>query len=143
MQDPQTPWHLRPSNAPALAEDDTIVFDEPGRIIRRKPEGNYDVDCRSHWFRLVKNFGGWFLLVRHGAGDERIRLGYRMDDTLLELLPSDARYRLLWQIMETYHDGVAHGTSATESQYRLAFVDGRLKKRKVKDGFKVWIEPEP
>ena len=141
-------WHLDPNRAPTLADGDVIVFDEPGRICYRTEERKpgSGVDCRSHWFRIVKNGGAYALLVHHGGGEERIALGYSYKAGPIAegmaLMSSDARYWLMHQMLDLNHDA----KRATESRYHSAFVNGRLKKRRVSGGsramarYSVWIE---
>ena len=123
-----------PLNPPALGERDTLLFDEPGRC--------GGLDCHSHHFRLVKNCGT-VLLVRHGGGDERIYVslpkGFSFDG-----MDSNTRYFLFHAIYYAHHTGEQEGREATTRKYNSAFVDGRLKKRKLpaRGVVKVWIEPK-
>jgi hypothetical protein len=57
---------IHPVNAPDVSEGETILYDEPGRC--------GGIDSHSFHYRVTKLHGSLFLLVRHGAGDERIRL---------------------------------------------------------------------
>jgi len=128
---------------PTMGEDETLVFDEHGRIYDE--EGcNYGVCYQSHYFRVTKGkYGGYRLLVKHGGGEERIDLGHNqvLIDSLA-LLPSDYRYRVLSALHHLYRDGQQDGRSAMELRYRTAFINGHLKKRKRpgRESYKVWIE---
>lgn len=141
-------WQNDPLRAPALREGDEIKYDEPGRIIYRtadKRPGD-GIDYRSHWYRLIKpRFGPWTLLVRHGGGDERLELGYDYNNfpAIFDPLTPDARYLLMNQLMLTHRAGEDKGRSTTTEKYQTAFVEGRLKKRKLpaQGRVKVWIEP--
>lgn len=136
-------WQTEPNRAPALQEHDELIYDEHGRIVywteERKPgEG---VDSRSHWFRIVRQYGRHYLLVRHGAGDERIGMytwGNFRD--MIEPLSSDARYSLMHHLYSMHKDAERQAQAVVHNTYRTAFAQGRLKKRKVRDGVKVWIE---
>lgn len=132
-------WGAEPERQPVPEEDDTVLYSECGRILNH-------VDCRSHSFKLVKNHGQFFVLVRHGGGDERISLGYsyRQIDAIFAPLESDLRYWLLHSFMDLYHDTKRAAIDQTADKFRKAFVDGRLKKRKLpaQGAVKVWIEPE-
>lgn len=117
---------------PALADRDVLLFDEPGRC------GGMDSHC--HHYRLVKEVGT-ALLVRHGAGEERIRVSLPRGFTL-EAMDSNARYWLLNAIYHAHSNGKRDGTDAESARYRQAFAEGRLKKRKMpgRDAVKIWIE---
>lgn len=136
-------WQLDPRRAPALQQEDQLIYDEHGRIVywteERKPgEG---VDCRSHWFRIVRRHGSYYLLVKHGAGEERVKLyGWGNFRAMFEPLSSDARYSLMHHMLSVHHDAQRQARADIHDLYRTAFAQGRLKKRKVKGGVKVWIE---
>lgn len=75
---------IYPVNPPTLGDNDVLLFDEPGRC--------GGLDAHSHHFRVVR-YCGLSLLVRHGGGDERIRIS--STPTLIETLTaldSNARY---------------------------------------------------
>jgi len=136
-------WQLDPKRAPALREDDELIYDEHGRIVywTEEKKAGEGVDCRSHWFRIVRNCGSYFLLVRHGGGQEIIRLnGWGNFRTMFDPLSSDARYSLMHQMLNIHHATQREARSEVHHTYRTAFSEGRLKKRKVKGGVKVWIE---
>jgi hypothetical protein len=88
---------------------------------------------------------GYKLRVRHGAGEETVDLGGKWRGLIpaLELLDSDNRYRVLYAIFDAASKARRIGAEATAAQYRAAFVDGRLRKRKMprQAAVKVWIEP--
>lgn len=131
-------WGAEAWRAPDLLDGDTLIYDECGRVMDK-------TDYRSHYFRLVKDsFGSCYLLVKHGAGQERISTGWskRIIPSLADL-DSDSRYFMLHTLHKMYGYGAQQARTATEHQYRTAFVDGRLKKRKVRgqSAVKVWITP--
>jgi hypothetical protein len=130
--------------APAASDDAEILFDEPGRILVLKPHSLSDVCFRSHHFQVTKEkYGPERLHVRHGGGDESWPLPFYAVKTL-EGMDSDTRYFTLYAIMSAHKDAARAAASATADKYSKAFVDGRLKKRKVRGQAKVkiWIEPE-
>jgi hypothetical protein len=93
---------------------------------------------------MTKQYGSHFLLVRHGAGDERIRLSlYGQQVQVLAGLDSNGRFWLLNAIFHAQSDAREQGKNDTAARYRQAFVDGRLRKRKDRNGtaYKVWIQP--
>lgn len=136
---PEKNWGADSWRAPALAEGDTLIYDECGRVL--------DKTCyRSHYFRLVLDRCSTpFLLVRHGAGDERLKLGWskRIIDALAGV-DSDSRYFLLHTLYARTKDAATGARDDTAMEYKRAFVDGRLKKRKQRRTglYKVWIEPK-
>lgn len=136
-------WQLDPRRAPALQEHDELIYDEHGRVLywteERKPgEG---VDCRSHWFRIVRQYGSYYLLVQHGAGGERIPVGsWGNFRAMFDPLTSDARYSVMHHMLNIHHEAQREARAEVHTAYRTAFAEGRLKKRKVKDGIKVWTE---
>lgn len=126
----------RPTAPPALWDGDDLLFDEPGRC--------GGIDSHSHHYRVVKNCGGIALLVRHGGGDDRIPLflprGFSLDP-----MDSNMRYWFLNAIYHGYREGIRSGSAATDREYRQAFLEDRLKKRKLpgRNYHRVWIEPRP
>jgi len=141
--------------APAVDEDDEIVFDEPGRVLPPSKAQcqiggimQHGTDCRSHYFRVTRpdpnKFSGKFRLwVQHGSGTESWDLDYdRRTVEALRELDSDSRYRILWVIMYAHKTSFEAGAYQAADRYRTAFVEGRLKKRKVRgsEACKVWIE---
>jgi len=133
--------------APSVAEGESIIFDEPGRVLDRtqpdKPSGG--VDCRSHYFRVTKpEFGPYQLKVRHGGGEDSccLRHDKRIIDGLA-VMDSDTRYRVLQVIMDVQERAEIKTTDLLNSKWRKAAAQKRIKTRKTQAGVKVWIEPEP
>jgi hypothetical protein len=125
---------MYPVNPPELKPGDQLLRDEPGRC-----GGS---DSHSHHYRLVKvPIFGPILLVRHGGGQERIKLSGPILDTLLSL-DSTALYWTLGAIYHAYSDGANQARSVTASTWRKAAAEKRIKTRKVRgsDSVKVWIE---
>jgi hypothetical protein len=126
---------IYPVNPPDLSDGEVLLYDEPGRC----------GGCDSHAFhyRVTKLHGSLYLLVRHGAGDERIRLSlYNQQVEVLSGLDSNARYWILNAIFHAQSSARREGEEKQAARYRQAFVDGRLKKRKNRGGtaYKVWID---
>ena len=115
----------RPVDPPELAEGDMLLADEPGRC--------GGLDHHSHHYRLVKPrySGGLVLLVRHGAGDERIPLGaaFPIKERLLAL-DSDARLWLLATLARVYRQGHDEGAQKTRSAWASAAAEKRIKLRR-------------
>jgi len=129
--------------APSVPRGETILFDEPGRVWDRKSAGgNYDVCYRAYHFRVTKCDGISTLRVKHGGGEEAWRLGSAMEHALATM-SSDARFFVLHAIMCAHHESARREREFTAHEYREAFVEGRLRKRKVRGQaqVKVWIEP--
>ena len=130
-------WGAEAFRAPDIEETDTIIFSECGRVLD-------NVCYRAYYFRIVKaGFGGYYLLVKHGGGQERLHIGYR--DRFIESLrqmDSDNRYFMIFTLYDTAKKARRDGETETASAYRMAHAEGRLKKRKLpgRDAFKIWIE---
>lgn len=118
-----------------LEADDQLLYDLPGRC------GGLDSHC--HDFRIVKQRGEGYLLVHHGGGSERLRLGARPLLGTLPLLSDHARY---WMMQALYHVQQAAAAKARADEmwkWRAAAAEKRIKTRKYRgqDGSKVWIVP--
>lgn len=134
---------------PATPDSETLIYSEPGRVLDRKAHGGHcDVCYRSHWLTVTADARvrsrSYTLRVRHGGGDE----AWPLDDTVVDALAecgSDARYFILYGIVRAHHDSERAAEGRVSGEYRQAFADGRLKKRKLRGQArcKVWIEPKP
>lgn len=128
-----------PPNPPALAEGDTLIHDEPGRC--------GGVDSHSHHFRVVNSHGSRYLLVRHGAGDERIFLGVGgrrpslIVNQLVDSMDSTDRYWLLQSIYHIQDSARSEARDAERSRWLVAAAQKRIKLRR-RDG-RVHVEIMP
>jgi len=124
---------------PTVLETDTLIFSEHGRITNK-------VDFRSHWLTLVKaQYGGYFLLVKHGGGEERISLGYDHVCNALEALgqlTEDQRYLILYCLYDAHKDAKREAQQETRSYFQLAFLEGRLKRRKRDHRYYCEVQPQ-
>lgn len=129
-------WGAETLRQPVAAEGDTVLFAEHGRILDK-------IDHRSHSFKVVKaQYGGTYLLVRHGGGDERMQIDYsNRIAKCFEPLDSDTRYYLLRRMYESLSDAKRGAASETATKYAQAFAEGRLKKRR--RNHRVYVEIEP
>lgn len=112
---------------PTIREGDTVIYSEHGRVVNKT--------CfRSYWHVLIKaEVGGYWLLTKHGGGEERFSLGYNFQNTWIpavESMDSDQRYLLLHTLYSAYSNGGQEARKATASNYAMAFLEGRLKRRK-------------
>ena len=107
-----------------------MLYDEPGRC--------GGMDSHSHHFRVVRDIG-LDLLVRHGGGEERVRLSGPIEAGL-QALDSDARYWLLCAIYHAHHDGERDATDRERDKWQRAAAEKRIKTRKCQKYVKVWIE---
>ncbi len=132
-------WAADPLRAPSLIEGDSLLHDVCGRILDK-------TDFRSHYFRVVlARFGGAFLLVKHGGGQERIQIDYnsiRAARLLAQFNSADELYLMLHMLYSVHSKAYRAAAENTASIYRQAFASGKLKKRKQRgvDGVKVWLE---
>jgi hypothetical protein len=136
-------WGAEAWRAPMVGEKETILFDECGRVLNHGDR--YNVDYRSHYFRLVREqFGGYALYVKHGGGQERLSLSYAKPTLLagMEGMTSDQRYLLFHTLYVVASDQADAAAQAMAQTYRKAFIEGRLKKRKRpgQESYKVWME---
>jgi hypothetical protein len=128
----------REVHPPALGADDVLIHDEPGRC------GGIDSHC--HHYRLVKRYSSYYLLVRHGGGDERVSLslyGNGMKE-MIAALDSNARYWLLNELYSVHSHAERRGREEEDYRWRKAAADKRIKTRSYpkRGTIKVWIEPE-
>lgn len=128
---------VRPPQPPAIMDGDVLLFDEPGRC--------GGIDSHSHHYRVVQNCG-LSLLVRHGGGDERIRLSlYKQQPEILLNLSSSDRYWILNAIYHAYSDGKKRGSDYATEEWQTAAIEKRIKTRKAKgyNSARAWIETQP
>jgi hypothetical protein len=132
---PENAWR-----SPMTPANETVLYDEPGRILVLKPESNFDVCFQAYHFRITKDT----LYVKHGGGQESFRLPCSMSRAFATMT-SDARYFTCHAIMDAAHEAQRAAVADTSRRYHEAFVNGRLKKRKLRGQAlaKVWIEAPP
>jgi hypothetical protein len=129
---------VHPINPPDLEEGDELLYDEPGRC--------GGIDSHSHHFRVVKKSSWYYLIVRHGGGDERIRLAGCNEKAgllpALELLDSHTRYWLLQSIYSTQREAVTYARNAEKGKWALAAANKQIKTRKSRGygNVRVWID---
>jgi len=141
-------WGAEEWRAPDLAEGDTLLYSECGRIVKAGTygHGRNGIDYRSHYFRVVAGANGYgcWLLVKHGGGQERIKLDYSAQRAcqFFEPLDSTQRYLLMHMLHSVHRESEKQAQDETARYYKAAFVRGTLKKRKQcgSDAVKVWIE---
>lgn len=126
---------IRPISAPETQEGDELLYDEPGRC--------GGIDSHAHHYRIVRNSGSIYLLVRNGAGDKRIRLSlYANQPEAFAQLDSNGRYWILNALYHAQNQSARQAQAETEESWRKAAAEKRIKTRKVRGGnaIKVWIE---
>ena len=121
---------------PELAEGDVLLADEPGRCGR-------GIDSHCYHFRLVENRGQCLLVVKHGAGTERIRFGWTKTLGDFATTPNADRY---WVFQAAYHavaDTSEAAAEKVESLWRRAAAEKRIKTRKLpgQDAVRVTLLP--
>ena len=126
---------IRPVDPPD-ADGAEIIFDEPGRC--------GGIDSHSYHFRLIKEHGAISLLVRHGAGDEKIEYisNSRAFVSALNNLDSDGRYWVMLAMFHAQKDAARNAKAIESVNWSRAAAEKRIKTRKMrKNGHvKVWIE---
>jgi len=142
--DEQPGW--RADFGPALEEDDALIYDECGRCCPQINGETVHIDYHSHHFRLVLQRGCFYLLVRHGGGQERIDIGWDHTCFAALLLPmdSDERYLMLHNLYSIHRNSREKARTAERQRWTQAAAEKRIRtrKRRGRDQVKVWIEPE-
>lgn len=123
---------IRPLNPPELSDGETLVRDEPGRC------GGLDSHC--HHYCLTMRHANYYLLVRHGGGDERIPL-FKPEVDAIKGLDSTSCYWIMGAIYHANAEGKRNARQAADLQWRTAAAEKRIKTRKLRgaEGVKVWI----
>jgi len=134
---PGGPTSIYPVNPPELEAGDTLLFDEPGRC--------GGLDSHSYHYRLIREqSGGFRLLVRHGGGDERVRIsnGDAVTDALAMLDPN-GRYWVMGAIYHAQSDAARQAREDEAYRWRTAAAQKRIKVRKQRgtDHVRVSIKP--
>ncbi len=116
--------------------DRNVLYDEPGRC------GGQDSHC--HHYRVVGSAkGAQFpsLLVRHGGGDQEIRLSNgKAVLQALAMLDSNGRYWLLNALYHAQADAKRAGQQEATARWRQAAAENRIKVRKVRGRDAVTVE---
>jgi hypothetical protein len=112
------------------------------------------VSYRSHKFEICltawkeKSIRNAFVCVRHGGGHEVWQCAGVETDTFERLIEAkidnETLFRVCWALIQAADDGERAGYQNAATCYKQAFVEGRLKKRRLpaKGLSKVWIEPQ-
>lgn len=142
-----TTWHLDPRRAPTLAEGDELLYDLPGRIVDANTygHGSNGIDYRSHWLRLVKaQYGGCFLLVKHGGGEQRFQIDYnvaRSRQFFRAVLDDTQRYLLAHQLYDIHSKARREAEERVRREWSLAFIEKRITKKR-RDG-RIYVNITP
>jgi hypothetical protein len=125
-------------DAPTLTNEQTLVRNLPGMVIGSVTYESYNLSLVTEGCAKVS------LLVRHGGGQESIYLrtpGRYLRD-LIPTLPAQDAFMLLFTVREAFQAGKQQGINQTADEFKQAFIEGRLKKRKLRgqNRVKIWIE---
>jgi hypothetical protein len=139
---------MRDYAQPIAKDGETILLQEPGRVIgefRGKPPSFGSGTClRAFCFALIdRGHRSYVLRVRHGGGVEDVNLQSEFPLILMPL-DSDARFLLMFQIHKAESKARRESAEVTASRYQSAFLQGRLKKQRVrgaKGQYRAEIEP--
>lgn len=131
-----------PVDPPELQEGDTLLFDEPGRCGGHDQDGRHGTDSHCLHLRLVRNCG-LALLVKHGAGQERIRVS-TPPGVDWAALDSNTRYWILASIWHAHDHGRREGVKKETLNWTLAAMENRIKVKKMRnhDQYSVRIVPK-
>lgn len=128
---------------PEIESGDTVIYDEPGRVLPSFLKDTL-VTYQAYYILVVKQeFGGYALYIKHGGGQEKIKLShYEPAIKSLADLSSDNRYLVLYMLYRAQTEAASEAVKKTAEKYCMAFIEGRLKKRKMprSSAVKVWIE---
>ena len=145
---------LRQANLDLLSlsgsEAITSTRDLPGFVL-----GNVTYESHRFWVHFLnftwggdsigERYSGCLVVVNHGGGWEVYRGDYMMAEALSRFGDDDkGLFLLCWAMFDAARENREVGKIETVREYRQAFVDGRLKKRKQRGStfYKVWIEKE-
>ena len=137
----------------AINRHETYTFKAPETAIELKGFVENGVTYESHTFYVDFGKSGYrsgpdaTLFVRHGGGWESVSVRHMTATALKSLLDAGntrAAFFLCWEMFEQVRNAYTRGITETSAHFKKAFVDGRLKKRKIRgrDAAQVWIEPE-
>ncbi len=123
-----------PVTAPELEEGETALWDEPGRC--------GGLDSHAFHFQLVKNGGQYWLVVRHGGGQERHKLSHSLCFVAVEHFSSNDRYWLLHGIYNTLRDAARQASEKKHREWMEAAAEKRIKRRSRGGVVRVTVEPK-
>lgn len=126
---------IYPLNPPELLNNDQLLFDEPGRCFN-------GLDSHSHHYRLVKNNGIFYILVRNGLGDYRVDLDSSSRTVWIETFEkndSDNRYLIMQSIYNLYYRSVSLTEMKCNQKWAKAYTEKRIKIRRKKGLRTVYI----
>lgn len=119
-----------PVMPPDLEECDALIFDLPGRCGR--------LDCHSHHYRVVIRKGSTTLLVKHGAGQEKIDFLFNLVDSL-KTLDSNSQFWICSAIFETSKRAQIEARNKERAYWQSAIVEKRIKTRRKNGRISVWV----
>ena len=140
-------WHVgRGEPAPAAISDDLLILIDT--LSYGKPEDHGATWTKdSHTYSIYTLRLGYAIKVEHGGGVEWLVSHYQTSTLFLkrqlDKLDDAGKWEICDMLFSTYKAGWQSGQSDAECEYRTAFAEGRLKKRKIRNqtAVKIWIEP--
>lgn len=130
--------------APELADGDELLIDAPGRC-GTPPGCDRGIDCHAYHHRLVQNGCRYYLITRHGAGEERHQISYGTAAGIPSIIaaPEGAHYWLLHTIYTAARMASESASNATAARWATAAANGRIKTRKVRGTNNVKVSVAP
>lgn len=133
---------------------ETYTFKPPDTALQLNGFVRSGVTYESHTFFVDFGKQGYrsgpdaTIYVHHGGGWESIHVRHMIAMALQSLIAfgdQTSAFFLCWETFEQVQNAYKAGAHDASDRFRKAFIDGRLKKRKVRgrEAAKVWIEPEP
>lgn len=147
VKDPENyAWRERAWRRPSVPDDETIVIDEPGRLL--PCGGGRKVCCRSFHFVVSQGpLRALTLRVKHGGGEESWRLGWDSERLLAGFvaMDSDSRFRMLLTLANAHSNSRREGYAAAERHWSAAVEEGRVRRKKIRgqDRYQAVILPPP
>lgn len=150
--------HLYRARGFAEAELDPAPFIAGRTVIETRDlpgfiDHDRNVTYESHHFRVYvlgraattdkpARIDGVIVTVHHAAGWEVWEARHKLAVALARCTDPRGLFFLCWGLMDMAHDKVQRGKAEATETMRAAFVEGRLRKRRLPSGgTKVWIEP--
>jgi hypothetical protein len=127
---------IHPIQPPVIEEGDVLLYDSPGRCGR--------VDSHCHHYRVVRHGSFLFLLIQHGGGREKMRLGNEdYFASTLAVINETERYWLLNGIYRAIYHATGCARQTTEYEWRSAIAENRVRRRKQRGQARVTVTIEP
>lgn len=128
---------------PETANSQELIINIQGPVIQGE---NHSVTYESYNLSVVKDYNLYYLLVRHGGGQEKIRLSTAIKTMLgaLQKMTDVEAFSVLFSIYDAHKRSARESADKTARHWLKAATENRIKRRKVRNQnrIKVWIMDE-